>query len=110
MEGIQQGDRVEVVNAWPEGARGRVRHFTRGGKLAYVVFDKQQRSDNDDWHSFNWYSRNEIVKITTEQPAEPVVQEAEGDDRKAFLHALFPDKYATLDDAMIAGGADGVEF
>lgn len=106
MKGIEKDDRVEIINAWNTGAIGHVHHFTSAGDLAYVTFEKPQFSQGN-WWDYDWYTRDQLAKLVQETPQE--TPELPPTNEQAFLNALFPARYASLNDAMRASGADGEE-
>lgn len=108
MDGIECDDPVQVINAWPENAKGKVHHFTSGGDLAYVVFNKPH-FDQGNWWEYNWYTRDQLVKLAPQEPRKERLPDETIDEHRRFLHALFPANYATFEDAMRASGADGEE-
>lgn len=84
MEPINRDDRVQVVNAWPDGATGRVDRFACINQddgqalfnlhsphmLACIVFDQPQRDGDGQEYNWSWYRRANLVKLESREVAD----------------------------------------
>ncbi|GHO77028.1 hypothetical protein KSD_47990 [Ktedonobacter sp. SOSP1-85] len=65
-EQLKLGDRVQVVDQWPKGAKGKITQFVHdrsyAESLVKVVFDRPHRLKGTSYPS-SWYKPSKLQRI-----------------------------------------------